>query len=198
MITIYYGMSGALKETTIKNAPRHEKELKIWSDIKPYWNYRKTLFPLELPGTDGDFIIQRLLQIQNLKSLVESGEIESKGWVLERGVTDMIKCMIDNKTFKENYTDEDVYRIVNEEYNLLDNLGFGKPTKVLLVMLDKDFIQDKVLNEPNRKRYYPDMETYLKRQEEYVKFTKQYNDIDEVIEIRDAYQYIDNLKHLIY
>lgn len=191
-------MSGALKETTIKNAPRHEKELKIWSDIKSYWNYRKTLFPSELPGTDGDFIIQRLLQIQNLKSLVESGEIESKGWVLERGVTDMIKCMIDNKTFKENYTDVDVYRIVNEEYNLLDNLGFGKPQKILLVMLDKNFIQDKVLNEPNRKRYYPDLETYLKKQEEYINFTKQYNDIDEVIEIRDAYQYIDNLKHLIY
>ena len=65
-------------------------------------------------------------------------------------------------------------------------------------MLDEDFILDKVLDEPNRRRYYPDLEIYLKKQEEYVNFTKQYNDIDEVIEIHDAYEYIDNLKHFIY
>lgn len=197
MITIYYGMSGALKATTIENAPRHKDDLKIWSDIKPYWNYRKTLFPSELPGTDGDFIIQRLLQIQDMKRLSKSGNLCIYNWVIERGVSDMIKCMIDNGTFDEN-NQEYIYHIINEEYNLLDELGFGKPQKILLVMLDKNFIQDKVLNEPNRKRYYPDLETYLKKQEEYVNFTKQYNDISEVIEIRDAYNYIDNLKHFIY
>ena len=197
MITIYYGMSGALKATTIENAPRHKDDLKIWSDIKPYWNYRKTLFPSELPGTDGDFIIQRLLQIQDMKRLSKSGNLCIYNWVIERGVSDMIKCMIDNGTFDEN-NQEYIYRIINEEYNLLDELGFGKPQKILLVMLDKDFILDKVLNEPNRKRYYPDLETYLRKQEEYVNFTKQYNDISEVIEIRDAYNYIDNLKHFIY
>lgn len=197
MITIYYGMSGALKATTIENAPRHKDDLKIWSDIKPYWNYRKTLFPSELPGTDGDFIIQRLLQIQDMKRLSKSGSLCIYNWVIERGVSDMIKCMIDNGTFDEN-NQEYIYHIINEEYNLLDELGFGKPQKILLVMLDKNFIQDKVLNEPNRKRYYPDLETYLKKQEEYVNFTKQYNDISEVIEIRDAYNYIDNLKHFIY
>lgn len=197
MITIYYGMSGALKATTIENAPRHKNDLKIWSDIKPYWNYRKTLFPSELPGTDGDFIIQRLLQIQDMKRLSKSGSLCIYNWVIERGVSDMIKCMIDNGTFDEN-NQEYIYHIINEEYNLLDELGFGKPQKILLVMLDKNFIQDKVLNEPNRKRYYPDLETYLKKQEEYVNFTKQYNDISEVIEIRDAYNYIDNLKHFIY
>ena len=197
MITIYYGMSGALKATTIENAPRHKNDLKIWSDIKPYWNYRKTLFPSELPGTDGDFIIQRLLQIQDMKRLSKSGSLCIYNWVIERGVSDMIKCMIDNGTFDES-NQEYIYHIINEEYNLLDELGFGKPQKILLVMLDKNFIQDKVLNEPNRKRYYPDLETYLKKQEEYVNFTKQYNDISEVIEIRDAYNYIDNLKHFIY
>ena len=197
MITIYYGMSGALKATTIENAPRHKDDLKIWSDIKPYWNYRKTLFPSELPGTDGDFIIQRLLQIQDMKRLSKSGNLCIYNWVIERGVSDMIKCMIDNGTFDES-NQEYIYHIINEEYNLLDELGFGKPQKILLVMLDKNFIQDKVLNEPNRKRYYPDLETYLKKQEEYVNFTKQYNDISEVVEIRDAYKYIDNLKHFIY
>ena len=190
-------MSGALKATTINEAPRHKDDLKIWSDIKPYWNYRKTLFPSELPGTDGDFIIQRLLQIQDMKRLSKSGSLCIYNWVIERGVSDMIKCMIDNGIFDEN-NQEYIYRIINEEYNLLNELGFGKPQKILLVMLDENFIQDKVLNEPNRKRYYPDLETYLKKQEEYVNFTKQYNDIGEVIEIRDAYQYIDNLKHLIY
>lgn len=198
MITIYYGMSGALKATTINNAPRHKKDLKIWSDIKPYWNYRKTLFPEELPGTDGDFIIQRLLQIQDMIKLSEEGYLPIYDWVIERGVSDMIKCMIDNKTFHGD--DEDIYRIIYEEYNLLDNLGLGKPEKLLLVMLDKDFIVDKVLKEPNRKRYYPDLETYLKKQDEYVEFTKKYNKIkdENVINIHDAYDFIENIKHLIY
>ena len=198
MITIYYGMSGALKATTINEAPRHKEDLKIWSDIKPYWNYRKTLFPVELPGTDGDFIIQRLLQIQNMKQLAESGVLCKYNWVIERGVTDMIKCMIDNKTF--NGDDQDIYRIVNEEYNLLNELGYGKPEKILLVMLDKEFILDKVLSEPNRKRYYPDLDIYLKKQGEYIEFTKKYNGIEKenVIEIYDAYEYINNLKNFIY
>ena len=157
MITIYYGMSGALKATTINESPRHKEDLKIWSDIKPYWNYRKTLFPTELPGTDGDFIIQRLLQIQNMKLLAKEGILCKYNWVIERGVSDMIKCMIDNKTFIGK--DKDIYRIVNEEYNLLDELGYGKLKKILLVMLDKDFILDnlsgkeKILVEKIIKKY---------------------------------------------
>lgn len=62
-------------------------------------------------------------------------------------------------------------------------------------MLDEDFIENRVLNEINRLRYYPDLETYLKRQEEYVEFTKRYNHIDEVIEIRNAYDYIESLNY---
>ena len=198
MITIYYGMSGALKATTINEAPRHKEDLKIWSDIKPYWNYRKTLFPVELPGTDGDFIIQRLLQIQNMKLLAKEGILCKYNWVIERGVSDMIKCMIDNGTFDGN--DENIYHIIDEEYNLLNSLGYGKPEKILLVMLDKEFILDKVLSEPNRKRYYPDLDIYLKKQEEYVEFTKKYNGIERenIIEIYDAYEYINNLKNFIY
>ena len=106
--------------------------------------------------------------------------------------------MIDNGTFEGN--DENIYHIIDEEYNLLNSLGYGKPKKLLLVMLDKDFILDKVLNEPNRRRYYPDLEIYLKRQEEYVEFTKKYNSIEkeDIIEIHDAYEYINNLKNFIY
>ena len=87
MITIYYGMSGALKATTIENAPRHKDDLKIWSDIKPYWNYRKTLFPSELPGTDGDFIIQRLLQIQDMKVGMAFGVMQALHKTLQKMVT---------------------------------------------------------------------------------------------------------------
>ncbi len=190
MIYIYYGMSGALKATTI-NSPQHKDALKIWSEIKPYWNYRKTLFPTELPGTDGDFIIQRLLQLKNIRDLIENGDIAGGGRdiCIERGVSDMIKCMIDNGTFSGG--NADIYRIIEEERNITPCWWTTK--KILLVMLDKNFIQEKVLNEPNRLRYYPDLETYLRRQEEYVEFTKKYNCIDEVIEIRDAYNYINSI-----
>ena len=191
MIYYFYGMSGTLKATTI-GSPRYEEALKIWSDIKPYWNYRKTLFPEELPGTDGDFIIQRLIKLNNYRELVMEGELSgSKDICIERGVSDMIKCMIDNGTFKGE--DKDIYKIIEEEGNIFPI--WWTTRRILLVMLDKDFIENRVLNEINRLRYYPDLETYLKRQEEYVEFTKRYNHIDEVIEIHNAYDYIESLNY---
>jgi hypothetical protein len=191
MIYYFYGMSGTLKATTI-GSPRYEEALKIWSDIKPYWNYRKTLFPEELPGTDGDFIIQRLIKLNNYRELITEGELSgSKDICIERGVSDMIKCMIDNGTFKGE--DKDIYKIIEEEGNIFPI--WWTIRRILLVMLDEDFIENRVLNEINRLRYYPDLETYLKRQEEYVEFTKRYNHIDEVIEIRNAYDYIESLNY---
>lgn len=191
MIYYFYGMSGALKATTI-GSPRYEEALKIWSDIKPYWNYRKTLFPEELPGTDGDFIIQRLIKLNNYRELITEGELSGgKDICIERGVSDMIKCMIDNGTFKGE--DKDIYKIIEKEENIFPI--WWTTRKILLVMLDEDFIENRVLNEINRLRYYPDLETYLKRQEEYVEFTKRYNHIDEVIEIRNAYDYIESLNY---
>ena len=191
MIYYFYGMSGTLKATTI-GSPRYEEALKIWSDIKPYWNYRKTLFPEELPGTDGDFIIQRLIKLNNYRELITEGELSgSKDICIERGVSDMIKCMIDNGTFKGE--DKDIYKIIEEEGNIFPI--WWTTRIILLVMLDEDFIENRVLNEINRLRYYPDLETYLKRQEEYVEFTKRYNHIDEVIEIRNAYDYIESLNY---
>ena len=191
MIYYFYGMSGTLKATTI-GSPRYEEALKIWSDIKPYWNYRKTLFPEELPGTDGDFIIQRLIKLDNYRELITEGELSgSKDICIERGVSDMIKCMIDNGTFKGE--DKDIYKIIEEEENIFPI--WWTTRRILLVMLDEDFIENRVLNEINRLRYYPDLETYLKRQEEYVEFTKRYNHIDEVIEIRNAYDYIESLNY---
>ena len=191
MIYYFYGMSGTLKATTI-GSPRYEEALKIWSDIKPYWNYRKTLFPEELPGTDGDFIIQRLIKLDNYRELITEGELSgSKDICIERGVSDMIKCMIDNGTFKGE--DKDIYKIIEEEGNIFPI--WWTTRRILLVMLDEDFIENRVLNEINRLRYYPDLETYLKRQEEYVEFTKRYNHIDEVIEIRNAYDYIESLNY---
>ena len=191
MIYYFYGMSGTLKATTI-GSPRYEEALKIWSDIKPYWNYRKTLFPEELPGTDGDFIIQRLIKLNNYRELVMEGELSgSKDICIERGVSDMIKCMIDNGTFKGE--DKDIYKIIKEEESIFPI--WWTTRRILLVMLDEDFIENRVLNEINRLRYYPDLETYLKRQEEYVEFTKRYNHIDEVIEIRNAYDYIESLNY---
>lgn len=184
-------MSGTLKATTI-GSPRYEEALKIWSDIKPYWNYRKTLFPEELPGTDGDFIIQRLIKLNNYRELITEGELSgSKDICIERGVSDMIKCMIDNGTFKGE--DKDIYKIIEEEENIFPI--WWTTRRILLVMLDEDFIENRVLNEINRLRYYPNLETYLKRQEEYVEFTKRYNHIDEVIEIRNAYDYIESLNY---
>lgn len=61
-------------------------------------------------------------------------------------------------------------------------------------MKDEKFIEKNVLLETTRKKVYPDLKTYLEKQEKYVKFTEKWNLIDKTIEIFDAFEYIKSLK----
>jgi hypothetical protein len=65
--------------------------------------------------------------------------------------------------------------------------------KTLMIMLDKDFIKNKTLSEKTRADWFQGVEDYLEKQEDYVKFTKKYNDITEIIEIKDAREYLESL-----
>lgn len=68
-------------------------------------------------------------------------------------------------------------------------------------MKDEDFIINEVLSGKDsyyRKRLYPDLDTYIKKQDEYIDFTCKYNLINEVVPILNARDYIENELNLSY
>ena len=62
-----------------------------------------------------------------------------------------------------------------------------------MIMLDEKFIAEKVLSEKTRADCFQGVEEYLKKQREYVEFTKKYNNISEEIKINDAKDYLMHL-----
>ena len=106
-----------------------------------------------------------------------------------------MKCYI-NRPETNKYLDLSfIPKVISEERDILTSLQPKEELKkVLLVMLDKDFISNTILLEPTRKAIYDNTDYYLERQRDYVKFTETYNNISEVIEIKNALEYLNNLK----
>ena len=67
------------------------------------------------------------------------------------------------------------------------------PEKILLIQSDKDFIASEILKEKSRREVFPTVEAYLKAQDDYIRFTKEYNHITDVIEITNARDYLNSL-----
>lgn len=184
MITIYYGMCGSLKFTTMNQL--FPSDCQILSDIKPFVDYSNNLFQGKSLYNDLTLAVYRLQQIKNFKTV-------NKSISIERGITDFLQCYI----MRGNDLPESLIKnVVQEESKLLLDKNLGSLKKILLVMEDTDFILNKVLNEPHRRNTYPNIEIYLKEQENYVQFTKQYNQIDSIIHITDAMDYIKKLSVL--
>ena len=90
-----------------------------------------------------------------------------------------------------NIESEVIQNAVIKEEELCKDLGIKK---ILLVQKDLEFIENNVLNDPFRKATFPGgLNQYLKNQEDYVEFTKMFNSSVSVIEIKDAYKYLDEL-----
>lgn len=183
MITFYYGMSGAFKATTIKKKLEEDKNLKVlWSKIKSWKNLENTLFNGLIEYNDLNYA---LLHLCLLEEKVDELDDKSSGLLVERGVTDMIF-----------YKTRDL-KVVNDMWvdfitNYEESLCKEKPKKILLIQNDTKFIENVILNEPSRREKFPDLDTYLKCQDQYVKFCEKYNEITETIEITNAEDYITN------
>lgn len=193
MLIVFYGMSGSLKQTTI-NSDRFSNNIKIYSDIKSYYEYYENLFKKKVPINDLSFAVQRLLLLKN-KTIINICKYHNT--CIERGITDYLQCYNERSENSLNKLDENIISdIISEESNCLKNLVTSDKEikKVLLVMKDEKFIEKNVLLETTRKKVYPDLKTYLEKQEKYVKFTEKWNLIDKTIEIFDAFEYIKSLK----
>lgn len=192
--TIYYGMSGSLKLSTMNSL--HKYDFKVYSDTKPFYDLDRDYFNWSSRPNDAHLAIHRLLMLNSEGYLPHNGvEI-----AIERGISDNLFC-IPNRSIPgmELYENVKIDKLVNLEIEYIKSRTKGyKIKKKLLIMEDKDFIINKVLIEDHRKSIYPNLDIYLTKQNEYVEFTKKWNKIDETIIINDARTYIEDSLKLKY
>lgn len=187
--TIYYGMSGSLKLTTIESL--HHREFKLLSDNKSIFSIDEKYFNWSGRINDVTLAIHRLLTLKYLPY--------DKDTVIERGVTDNVFCVPNRKLpGLLKYEDMDIKGLVDLELKYIYSATGSHVIKKLLVMKDEEFITKKVLTNRFRSAIYPDLSTYMSKQDEYIEFTKSWNKIDEVIEITDAKDYITNTLKIDY
>lgn len=191
--TIYYGMSGTLKLTTIESL--HSDSFKVFSDTKPFFKMDEDYFNWSSRPNDAHLAIHRLLTL-DLPGYLPS----DKDIVIERGVTDNVFCIPNRKIpGMSKYEDIDILGLVNKEESIIKSRTNNcRIIKKLLVMKDEDFISKRVLNNRYRRSIYPSITDYLASQDKYIEFTKRYNSISEVIIINNAKDYITNILNINY
>jgi len=187
MIRIYYGLSGTLKSTTIRNKfgyfgeEREDSTVIIRSTIKVWKQNRDLLFPWLCNESNLNYALLHLTRLQDYV-------YGSYNFVIERGITDPLYYEYQKQPGL--ITPTIISSAVTRESEILQGRDCQK---TLMIMLDKEFIAGKTLSEKTRADWFQGVEEYLKKQEDYVEFTKKYNDITEIIEIKDAREYLESL-----
>lgn len=191
-VKIFYGMSGAFKETTIKSRLRNELGSDVmWSGIKQ-WKYWEEL----IKRKNGPHHLNlALLHLSRLKDKEYNIAKDNTTLFVERGVSDMLfywlhslPAMSENETIIKNLIEEEI------RVSKIAAGGEEKPWKVLLIQRDYDFVQNIVLKELTRSECFPGgIKDYINAQDRYISFTKKYNDINEIIEIDNAKEYLKKL-----
>ena len=187
MIKIYYGLSGTLKSSTIKQKYGYfgdesdENTVIIRSAIKNWKYNRNALFPWLCNESNLNYALLHLTRLQDYVY----GDYD---FIIERGVTDPLYYEYQKQP--ELITPSIISSAVEKESEIL---GGNNIQKILMTMLDEKFIAEKVLSEKTRADCFQGVEEYLKKQKEYVEFTKKYNNISEEIKITDAREYLSVL-----
>lgn len=156
------------------------KGQKILSWNKTYQNYSQRL----LGKSPGDLDLG-LLRLTQLKTYPWNS---SHDYLVERGITDFLEFW--TQTRSGRWDPGFIEPWLKAESEILGE----NPKKILLIMEDPVFIQEKVLVDPWRAKHIGTLETYLGRQESYVQFTEHWNKIDQKIIITDANDYLKKLK----
>lgn len=179
-VKIYYGMSGTFKTTTIQ-ATKKSSDLVVRSRIKVWKGYRDKLFPWLFTESNLNYALLHLTQLE-----------EARNWksdiLIERGISDMLFYELISSP--ETINSETIIRAINQESKIFGNRSIQK---ILLIMNDTGFIADTILSEPTRGKWFSDVNDYLRKQEEYIEFTKTNNNIDTEIKIENAKDYLGKL-----
>jgi hypothetical protein len=187
-VKIFYGMSGALKSSTIDSIdekmnysmPIMRSSIKVWKKYQTGISvFREQTIPNDL-----NFGILHLIK---LEEFLEDNVYYEKA-IIERGITDHLFYHISKGN---DILEEQIKEVVNEELELF-NRDCIEVEKILLVQEDRDFVRDVVLSNKYRSSCFSDVDDYMRQQDLYVKFTQEHNDIFEVIKIKNAKDYIEN------
>lgn len=191
-LTIYYGLSGALKGTTINSRLRQNATTQVmYSAIKDWKYYHQTLFPELLEKNDLIFTNLHLVRLSEF--LGKSNNLGDL--IVERGVTDSLFYYLGNDEYGTSQYAVDspslVRKVVAAEDQII-NRKTRNVRKILLVQEDPEFVTNKVLKDQFRQQTFKnDVDYYFEQQSKYIEFTKTYNDISEIIRIPDARKYIE-------
>ncbi len=193
-IRIYYGMSGALKGATIKSQITNKEGPYsgcgvMESAIKPWKSYQFGIFD---GLTEYNDLTYAILHMVRLREFMEENS-SSSSLLIERGVSDTLFYHYNNDlggSIQENPSF--IEKVIYSETALLLP-DFFKIEKILLIQNDRDFVKDVVLSDEYRKRTFNDNpDLYFDLQEKYIDFTTKYNQIDNVVRIDNAREYVVN------
>jgi hypothetical protein len=195
-IKVYYGISGTLKSTTLDRKYKwpfstdiqdgHVIPIILRSAIKIWKTNRDQLFPWLSKETNLNYA---LLHLVRMEEYIQCREFENYLYIIERGISDMM--FYEYQKSPEIITPSIINGAINQESKI-----FGKSEsieKILMIMKDEKFIAEKVLSEKTRANCFRGVQDYLQKQEDYIRFTKKYNQIDKEIVIEDAREYLSNL-----
>lgn len=190
-INIYYGLSGAMKGSTIESIKKKYKNVKVMeSAIKPWKYYQNGIFEGLTEYNDLTYGILHLVRLREFMESIKDQTTEVDRAIVERGITDPLFYYYYNGERGKGEDGSLIERAVEAEKTLLMP-DFFEVKKILLIQGDKEFVKDCVLKDEYRKQTFKgDPELYFKMQEKYVEFTSTYNAPDEVIRIDDAKEYI--------
>lgn len=185
-VKIYYGLSGTLKSTSIRKYLEIDPEAYVvWSSIKVWKNNRNLLFPWLSGETNLNYSLLHLTRLEEINYQ------EDTNYIIERGVTDSL--YYESLKNQNLITPEVIKSAVDRESEIIGNSSKLDVHKTLMIMHDKKFIAEKVLSEQSRAECFKNPDDYLQKQKEYVDFTKTYNKISETIDIKNAWEYLENL-----
>lgn len=190
-IKIYYGLSGALKGSTIESIKKKQPDLKVMESSIKAWKYYQ--FGIYNGLTEYNDLTYGILHLVRLREFIEHSQPKDDV-LIERGVTDSLFYYYYNDEFssgKEKVENSEfIEKVVQAERSVLLP-DFSKIERILLVQNDKNFVRDVVLKDEYRKKTFKnDPNLYFQLQEKYVEFTSKYNPIDSIIRIDNAEEYI--------
>lgn len=168
-------MSGSFKGSTISWTRSTGDYDIVWSGVKPWKKYESGL-SLNLSENNLRF---GLLHLTQLDLAVTRSD---KDIILERGVTDI-------SFFTPGH--ERVSELAKAESDIISDLDVER---ILLVQKNKKFIESVILSDFYRSSVFPGgVSEYIQKQEDYIRFTKKHNNIDNVIEIECPEKYLHSI-----
>jgi len=191
-VKIYYGLSGTLKGSTIRAVQENDPGILIMgSSIKSWKYYEQGIFNNLIEYNDLNYGILHLVRLQDFIELCHKSD---KKLLIERGVTDSLFYHYYNTEGNKEKEDEAFIKQVAQAEKTILLPDFTKIEKILLIQKDKEFVKNVVLQDEYRKKTFKNSpDYYFDLQSKYVEFTKKYNNIDQIITIDNAKDYVTNI-----